>query len=234
MSAMTSSEPGTAGTLDAVRTCYLATARLAGDLIAHPAVHARWHAPSILDRMTVADLAAHLGRSVLQVEMFLDAADPASPAPVDAGAYYGVLTGLDDLDSDVNVGVRERSRAVSVEGPDGVTRLVRGCLDRLVGRLPDEPADRQVLAYGDNPMLLDEYLRTRLVEFCLHVEDLALSLEPGPGADPTDDVSDLPDDALAEAVAVLVAAARHRHGDAAVLRALGRRERDAVQALRVF
>jgi hypothetical protein len=35
-------------------------------------------------------------------------------------------------------------------------------------------------------------------------------------------------------VTVLVGAARHRHGDAAVLRALTRRERDDVGALRVL
>jgi len=226
--------PGTAGVMSAVRALYLATAGVAADLVAHPEVRRRWDEPSVLDLMTVADLAAHLGRSLLQVEMFLDAGDPAAPGPVTAEVYYAALRGVDDLGSDLNAGVRSRAQDVAVDGPDGVARRVRGCLDRLAGRLQDEPVSRQVLAYGGHAMTVDEYLRTRLVEFCVHVEDLALSVGLGPGVDPTDDIPDVPDDALAEALAVLVGAARRRHGDAAVLRALTRRERDAVGALRVL
>ena len=40
--------------------------------------------------------------------------------------------------------------------------------------------------------------------------------------------------AISAAVAVLVAAARERHRDIAMLRALSRRERDVVMALRVL
>ncbi|MFI9754601.1 hypothetical protein [Streptomyces collinus] len=43
-----------------------------------------------------------------------------------------------------------------------------------------------------------------------------------------------PEATFAIAVDVLVAAARDRHGDQAVLHALARRERDALQALRVL
>ncbi|MFJ9738337.1 hypothetical protein [Streptomyces sp. NPDC101166] len=43
-----------------------------------------------------------------------------------------------------------------------------------------------------------------------------------------------PEATLAVAVGVLVAAARDRHGDQAVLHALARRERDAGQALHVL
>jgi hypothetical protein len=226
--------PGTTGDLPAVRALYLATAGVAADLVEQPEVRDRWDGASVLEEMTVGDLAAHLGRSLLQVEMFLDAGDPAAPAPVPAEVYYAVLTGVDDLGSDLNVGVRSRARDVAVDGPDGVARRVRGCLERLVGRLRDEPVSRNVLAYGGHVMTLDEYLRTRLVELCVHVEDLVLSVGPAPAGDPTGADRDLPDAAIAEAVTVLVGAARHRHGDGAVLRALTRRERDAVGALRVL
>lgn len=226
-------DPG-AGDLSAVRSLYLATASVAADLVEHPAVRAGWDRPSLLDRMTVAELAGHLGRSLLQVETFLEAGDPGTPAPVTAELYYAALTGADDLDSDLNVGVRSRARDVAADGPQGVAGRVRGCLDRLTVRLHDEPATRQVRVFGGHAMTLEEYLRTRLVELCVHVEDLALSVRRGPGVDLPDDVPDLPDDALGEAVTVLVGAARHRHGNAAVLRALSRRERDAVGALRVL
>jgi hypothetical protein len=75
-------------------------------------------------------------------------------------------------------------------------------------------------------MTLDEYLRTRVVELVIHGDDLASSvgLAFGPVA------SDL----ATTAISTLVEVARVRHGDMAVLRALTRRERDSVQALRVF
>jgi hypothetical protein len=75
-------------------------------------------------------------------------------------------------------------------------------------------------------MLVAEYLRTRLVEFAVHVDDLAVSVGV-----PTPDLGSAADD---EAIDVLVGIARIRHGDVAVLRALARRERDDVQALRVI
>jgi hypothetical protein len=60
----------------------------------------------------------------------------------------------------------------------------------------------------------------------VHTEDLALSvgIEPPPP----------PDDALDIAIRHLVNVARARHGSVAVLRALTRRERDDVDAMRIF
>lgn len=229
---MTTQHPGTAGPLSPLRSLYLATAGVAADLVERHEVAQRWDEPSVLDRMTVGDLAAHLGRSVLLVAAFLDATPPAGGRAIGAEEYFGAFTGLDDLDSDINGGIRARAHEDASPGPDGVAARVRTCLDTLPARFEAEPADRLVSAYGGQVMLLDEFLRTRLVELCVHGEDLELSVGLGPGVDATDDVADPPDDALAEAVAVLVGAARHRHGDAAVLRALSRRERDAVDALR--
>ena len=229
---MSTPDPGTPGTLPAVRALYLATAGVAADLLERREVADRWDDPSVLDRMTVGDLAAHLGRSVLLVGTYLDGDEPQDPDPLDAARYFGVFTGSTDLDNSLNTGVRERSRAEAAPGPVGVAAGVRAALDALPERLRTEPATRRVAAFGGRAITLDEFLRTRLVELCVHVEDLGLSVGLGPGVDPADDVADLPDDALAHAVDVLVGAARARHGDAAVLRALARRERDAVDALR--
>jgi hypothetical protein len=226
--------PPTAGTLSAVRALYLATAGVAADLLERREVRDRWDDASVLDRMTVGDLAGHLGRSVTLVEDFLDAPEPAPGEGVDAARYFAGVDGLTEADSAVNAGIRTRSQEAAAGGPDAVAVRVRSCLDGLAARLADVPAQRRVVAFGGRTITLDEFLRTRLVELCLHVEDLELSVGLGPGVDAVDDVADLPYDAVADAVAVLVAAARARHGDAAVLRALARRERDAVHALRVF
>ena len=83
-----------------------------------------------------------------------------------------------------------------------------------------------VATLGGLSLQLDEYLITRRVEVVAHTDDLAASV----GLDPP--VFDM--DATGIVVDCLSAAARRKHGDLAVLRAMIRRERDQVRALRVF
>ncbi|MFB8143272.1 maleylpyruvate isomerase N-terminal domain-containing protein [Streptomyces parvus] len=122
---------------------------------------------------------------------------------------------------------RARSEETAAAGPEAVADEARAAWQRLSARLTGELADRRVavLHRPGEEMLLDGYLRTRCVELAVHLEDLALSVgvgTPTPGA------------ATALAIDVLVAAARERHGDQAVLHALTRRERDVEGALRVL
>jgi hypothetical protein len=123
--------------------------------------------------------------------------------------------------------VRERSAAAAEAGPTALAAEMAQCLARLARRLPAEPADRRVpvLHRPGEELLLDGYLRTRCVELAVHTEDLAVSIGAGTA---------VPATAVAVAVDLLVAAARDRHGDHAVLRALARRERDGVEALHVI
>jgi hypothetical protein len=217
-----------------VRARYLAGARTALELLASPEVRDRWDEASVLAGFAVGDLAGHLALSgVLIVEAVLDQPDPRSPAPITAGQYYGAFTGADDPASELNVGVRERAYDMAVKGHDGVAAAAAQALERLADRLVDEPADRQVAA-RTSALTLEEYLRGRCVELAVHVEDLELSVGLGPGLTAADPVPDEPDDVVRDAVDVLVAAAVARHGAPAVLRALTRRERDQVQALRVL
>ncbi len=213
-----------------IRETYLAAAAGVVSALEHPALAESWTGPSALERMSVGELAAHLARSLHQVEAFLDAPDPASPNPIRAEAYIGDLADLADLDSPVNVGVRRRSQDGAAAGPDGVARRARQTWQTLSRRLPEVSAERQLMVFGDQPMRVDEYLRTRLVEFAVHHDDLRTSLPDDAGQD----LGELPDGARAVAIEVLVGVARRRHGDLAVLRALARRERDPDDVLRVI
>jgi Mycothiol maleylpyruvate isomerase N-terminal domain len=220
--------------LPPVRARYLAAARTALELLDSPELAERWDEASVLEGMSVADLAGHLALSgVLIVEQLLDGVDPASAAPVTGGEYYGSFTSAVDPGSELNAAVRERSHAVALRGREAVVRSASDALERLADRLVTEPAGRQVESRG-LALLLDEFLRTRSVELAVHVEDLELSVGLGPGLTPADPVPDVPDDLVADAVDVLVAAAVARHGGPAVLRALTRRERDHVDALHVL
>lgn len=209
------------------RQSFLGAAAVVVDLLDHPALDARWNESSVLPELSTGALAAHLSRAVLQVERYLDAA--ATPAEtgtvVTASEYFAFAEGIDDRSSPLSQAVVARGRAEAEAGAAGVRAAVRDTLDRLAQRLAVEPPDRLLIPLGVT-MSLDEYLRTRLVEICVHVDDLALSL--GLEA-PT-----LPAQASATAVDVLVGVAVQRHGVASVLRALTRAERDQIGALRVF
>ncbi|MFI5807906.1 maleylpyruvate isomerase N-terminal domain-containing protein [Streptomyces sp. NPDC051561] len=210
----------------AIRKTYLDAAEQAVHLLATEQVAKRWETGSVLPGMTVGALAGHLANSVLQVEWFLDGeivgAEPVSPV-----RYYARLAGTAVPDSALNVGVRARSAETAVAGPAVVAGQARQAWDRLAQRLLVEPVDRRVsiLHRPGEEMLLDGYLHTRCVELGVHLEDLALSVDAS---------NPVPEAALAVAVDVLVAAARDRHGDQAVLHALARRERDGADALRVL
>ena len=207
-----------------IRQAYLDTAAVAVNMIGAREVGDRWNDDSVLPEFTIRGLAGHLARSILQVEWFLDMPQPDDP-PVTAVQYYAELAGVDDVDSDLNVGVRARGEETAAGGWARLYLDTGNVYERLRARLPTIPPDTKVLAIGRS-LTVDEYLKTRLIELTVHLDDLALSLHAQPPA--------LPEAATTVAIAVLVGVARARNGDLAVLRALTRRERDAGDALRVL
>jgi len=92
--------------------------------------------------------------------------------------------------------------------------------------LPSERPERVLEVFGGVEMQLNDYLVTRLVEVVVHSDDVAASLAL---AEPrfSDSIND-------RVIRCLVEVAVRTHGRLAVIRALTRRERDAVEALRVL
>jgi uncharacterized protein (TIGR03083 family) len=210
---------------------FLSGARAAARLVASERVAAAWDAPSALPGMTTGELAAHLARAVLQVAAYRgatsgDGARPTDPT-TDAVGYFADLAGTTEPGSALNTGVRERAVDTAAVGHAALVQQLDDTVDALARDLPAAPPDELVVVghRAGQVLTLTEYLRTRCVELAVHLEDLALSLGCDPGVPPS---------TAAVAVDVLQAAARRRHGDVAVLRALARRERDQVDAARVL
>lgn len=177
--------------------------------------------------MTIGSLAAHLGRSLFNVERYLDATtEVPDEEPISPAAYYASILKTSDLDAPVNADVRTRSDADAAGGWESLLARFDAALASLRDRLAAEDPTRKVRIFGSLVMYLDDYLVTRLVECVVHADDLAVSIGvPTPDFDPG--VLDL-------VITDMVGIARLRHGDLAVVRALSRRERDEFDALRVF
>ena len=190
------------------------------DLVAAPAVQGAWEQPSALAHLSVGALAAHLVRALTTPLAYLDADQPPADADlVDAAGYMDAVLTDDDLDGALHRGIRERAQAAAEQGPQAVATQARDALAALQTRLPRTPAGRRVAVKDGIAITLDDYLQTRLVELVVHADDLAASLDLSLAvASSAWDVT----------IDVLVDLARRRHGDAAVLHALARRERAPV------
>lgn len=203
---------------------FLDAAAAASGLLAQPEVARHWDDDSALEQFSVSGLAGQLLRALTTVEGYLGTR-PVDEHPVSAGEYFTRLVSS-DITQPGNQAIRARGEAMAAGGPAAVANLARTTCEQLSARLPGEDLERPVMVAGDLVLSLAEYLRTRVVELVLHGDDLAvsvgLSFRP-PSADVT-----------AVAISTLVDVARVRHGDMPVLRALARRERDSVQALRVI
>jgi hypothetical protein len=204
-----------------VRSAFLAVAGTAREIVGLTAVALHWEEPSALPEMTVGALVAHLARAVTNIERGLEAAEPAGEEPISGAAYLAPVNA--DLASGNNVRIRATSTEEALVGHRAVLGQMDRALERLRGRLEGEPEGRLVKA-RDEVLLLDDYLRTRIIELAIHTDDLCVSIgratPPLPG--------------LAVAIEALVEVAILRHGELAVLRALARRERDPDQVLRVI
>ncbi|MFN2587990.1 MAG: maleylpyruvate isomerase N-terminal domain-containing protein [Actinomycetota bacterium] len=208
-----------------VARAFLDAGRVAAELIARPEVGAGWDGPSALPELTVRGLTGHLLRATVSVEAYLNRDEPDGQ-PIGAAAYYLQAVDEPDIHSPLHRAIRQRGEEQAAPGYESVRDEAFGMLDRLETRLDAEPAGRKVRVYKDFVLLLDDYLVTRVIELVVHVDDLAASV--GAAAPP------LPRDATRIAIDALVEMARLKHGDLAVLRALTRRERDDVGALRVL
>jgi hypothetical protein len=209
-----------------VRRLFLECAAMSADLLARVEVRDRWGQDSALEHFSMRGLAGHLVRATGSVEAYLDRDEPLDATPISAAKYYATAVDTPDLQSDLHVAVRAKGEAEAAEGYDALIQRLHQITARLRTRLVTEPPQRLVRVFQDLVLTLDDYLVTRLIEQLVHMDDLAISAGV--------DAPRAPAGAMDVALGALLDVARSRHGDVAVLRAFSRRERDAVEALRVL
>jgi hypothetical protein len=197
---------------------YLAAAAAALDLLADRGVANKWDEPSALPEFAVSSLAGHLARQILMVPALLTSEPPAGAELITILDHYARAPWVDAaLDDQANVSVRRTSQAEAAGGVIELTQRTRAAFEQLAAALPGEDPDKLCyLPWTGWALTLSDFLTTRTLEIVIHVDDLAVSI----GAEPVMDAN------AQEIVLVLLARlAARRHGTAAVLRALSRKER---------
>ncbi|MCK2242837.1 MULTISPECIES: maleylpyruvate isomerase N-terminal domain-containing protein [unclassified Crossiella] len=200
------------------RSDFLATARVAAQLLRHPALAGSWDKPSALPEFSVAGLAGHLAFQVTALPTIL--AGPIPPElPISLPEHYNRVEWVDaDLDHELNVRIRDSGEAAAANGPAALADSVDAALTTLTETLPDLPERTvRIQFWGPWSLSLEDMLVTRMMELTVHSDDLAVSLGvPTP---------DFPPAAVEAVVDLLSRLALRRHGAPAVLRALTRAER---------
>ena len=124
--------------------------------------------PSILAGWTVADLVAHVGRSLNALSV-LEAAPPGT-VPLALGEYVAGYAGSADA---IAQGTRDLAESIStapLEGVDALAAEAFAHLDTL------GTADRVVVARR-GPIRLSDMVATRVIELVVHADDLQRSVE---------------------------------------------------------
>ncbi len=194
---------------------FLDTAEAFVDMLGSEQLAEHWDRPSALDRMRVGHLAGHTARAVLTLSQYLD--EPAEGDPVDAVAYILTVSEDDDISSPLHRQIRERAARESEVGRDALAERTMRALTQLRLRLPETDPETLISVLGGMPIRLDEYVRTRLLELVVHMDDLAVSLDTDP--------PEISDEALESVSTLLSTVADVKHGAWAVIRAFTRRER---------
>lgn len=199
---------------------FLKAAEATVELLERAEVAEKWDASSALPNFSVGGLACHLGSQILSVPSILDQAPSAALEVLPLVEHYSRAAWVgESVDSEANVAIRDagEDQAADWNGAELVDR-VRSALRESRSRMSDVASDRAVAKPSWNWALRwDDFLLTRVMEMCVHSDDLAVSVDvatPKPSAEVVYPTVDL-----------LTRMAMRRHGPTAVLRALSRAER---------
>jgi hypothetical protein len=177
--------------------------------------------------MTVGEVAGHLSHSgVFAVEEALTKSSIPAGTPLSAARLLSrAPLEADDPKHD---GVRAVAASQSERGQEDLVVRLHRCIDQVEPLLVQRDDDSIVsFPWGAGvPMTMREFLRSRVVELAVHLDDLAVSVG-------IDDLT-LSPTAVILACEVGVAIDVERYSSTEVLRALFRRQRGSLDSLRTF
>jgi len=137
--------------------------------------------PSTCPPWTVRELACHVRIAVARLPGMLAAPAPPGP-PVPAHAYYA--PGRADPAANTDRIAAARLDAAAWPSPRAVTTAFTGAVDTTIAAARRHDPARLVRTRWGDPMTLEDYLVTRVVEVTVHGLDIAASLNRAPWTTP--------------------------------------------------
>lgn len=196
---------------------YLAMADICATLLRAPEVAARWEQPSALPEFRVSGLAGHLAQAgVFRVHDFL-AVEVPDDEPTDAVGYYvSALKPGTPADDPIAQRIRDAGEQHAANGPAALADKYDAVLAEIRPTLSALPQEHRIMTRLA-VVPLDQWLVTRMIEFGVHADDLAVSVGLR--------TPEFPADANDIVITALARIAAAHHGPVATIRALSRRER---------
>lgn len=201
-----------------IRDDFLTTARIALGLLRHPQVTENWDKPSALPEFGVSGLAGHIGYQALPLPSMI--ATPVGDEPVvSLMEHYARANWTElDVDSEFHTRIRAGGEKLAAEGQAELCDRFEQTLDELAKTLPgQENRPVRMPHWGPWAVSLDEYLVSRLMEFVVHSDDLAVSVGL--------DTPEFPRHVNETVIDLLTRMSLNRHKAIDVVRALSRKER---------
>ncbi|MET9630904.1 maleylpyruvate isomerase N-terminal domain-containing protein [Lentzea sp. NPDC006480] len=209
-----------------IRDDFLATARIALDLIRHPQVTEHWDKPSALPEFGVRGLAGHIGYQILPIPSMI--ASPINDEPVvGLMEHYARANWTElDVDDEFHARIRAGGEKIAAEGQEALCDQFEQTLAELAKTLPgQENRPVRMPHWGPWAVPLDDYLVSRLMEFVVHSDDLAVSVGL--------DTPEFPRTVNETVIDLLTRMSLNRHKAVDIVRALSRKER-APQDITAF
>jgi hypothetical protein len=209
-----------------IREDFLTTARIALDLMRHDQVAKNWDQPSALPEFGVRGLVGHIGYQALPLPSMISS--PVGDEPVvSLMEHYARANWTElDVDSEFHSRIRAGGEKLVTEGHEAFCAQVEQTLEDLGKTLPAaENRPVRMPHWGPWAVPLDEYLISRLMEFVVHTDDLAVSVGV--------DTPEFPRHVNETVIDLLTRMSLNRHKAVDVVRALSRKER-APQDITAF
>ncbi|MEU0881647.1 maleylpyruvate isomerase N-terminal domain-containing protein [Lentzea sp. NPDC005914] len=201
-----------------IRDDFLTTAHIALDLMRHPQVTENWGKPSVLPEFGVSGLVGHIGYQALPVPSMI--ADPVGDEPVVTLMEHYARANWTELevDSEFHTRIRAGGEKLAADGQAALCDQFEQTLLDLEKTLPgQENRPVRMPHWGPWAVPLDDYLVTRLMEFVVHSDDLAVSVGL--------DTPEFPRHVNETVIDLLTRMSLNRHKAVDIVRALSRKER---------
>lgn len=209
-----------------IRDDFLTTARTALDLMRHPQVARNWDQPSALPEFGVSGLVGHLGYQALPLPDMIAA--PVGDEPVvDLMEHYARANWTElDVGSEFHTRIRAGGEKLAAEGHQAFCERFGQTVLELAETLPGmENRPVRMPHWGPWAVTLDQYLVSRLMEFVVHSDDLAVSVGV--------ETPEFPRRVNETVIDLLTRMSLNKHRAIDVVRALSRKER-APQDITAF